>query len=60
MFVSKGSVEKGQMVALYPGTLYFPGEPMLIASFGNQYILRCSDGMLVDGKHTGVSKCIFK
>lgn len=40
VFVARGSVEQGQMVALYPGAIYTPSQPVLFQSIGNQYILR--------------------
>lgn len=48
------------LAALYPGTLYLPSEPLLLASLKNQYILRCQDGVLVDGNDRRLSKSIFK
>ena len=60
VFVTDGVVHKGQIVALYPGTLYYPGERMLIQSIRNPFILRCSDGVMVDGRDTGLSRSIYK
>lgn len=60
VFVERGCVRKGQLVALYPGTVYFPFEPILLQSLRNSYILRCLDGILVDGKNRGISMAIFK
>eukprot|EP00095_Tigriopus_kingsejongensis_P007837 maker-scaffold1517_size37798-snap-gene-0.10 protein:Tk07837 transcript:maker-scaffold1517_size37798-snap-gene-0.10-mRNA-1 annotation:"predicted protein" len=60
VFVAKGSIRKGQMVALYPGTIYEPFQPILIQSIGNQYILRCIDGINIDGNNRGLSKIVYK
>jgi hypothetical protein len=60
VFVSKGSIKDGQLVALYPGTIYLPFEPILFQSVNNPFILRCFDGIHVDGKHRGLSKAIYK
>eukprot|EP00731_Ephydatia_muelleri_P018222 Em0011g262a len=60
VFVERGCVRKGQLVALYPGTVYLPFEPILLQSLRNSYILRCLDGVLVDGKNRGISMVIFK
>ena len=40
VFVTKGSVKEGQIVALYPGCVYQPNQPILLQSIGNPYILR--------------------
>ena len=60
VFVTDGVVRSGQIVALYPGTLYHPGERLLIQSIRNPFILRCSDGVMVDGRDTGLSRSIYK
>ncbi|XP_046385676.1 SET domain-containing protein 9-like [Ischnura elegans] len=60
VFVRRGSVPKGSLVALYPGTIYRPYEPILLQSLGNPFIFRCLDGFLIDGKDTGISKAIYK
>lgn len=44
VFVSSGRIRAGEMIALYPGTIYEPFHPILIQSVRNPYILRCSDG----------------
>lgn len=40
VYVTQGSISKGQLVALYPGAIYEPFQPILFQSIGNQYILR--------------------
>ncbi len=41
VFVHEGEVAQGQVVALYPGATYLPGQPVLLQSISNPYILRC-------------------
>ncbi|KNC96033.1 uncharacterized protein SPPG_08628 [Spizellomyces punctatus DAOM BR117] len=55
-----GKAPKGAIVAVYPGTVYAPGDPAFFQSLGNSYILRCYDGLLVDGKRNGLSGRIFR
>ncbi|KAK3844892.1 MAG: hypothetical protein J3R72DRAFT_58327 [Linnemannia gamsii] len=50
----------GTIVALYPGTLYQPGEAIFFNSLQNRYILKCNDGIFVDGKPTGLSGYIYR
>lgn len=59
IFVSKGMVKKGQVVAIYPGTVYFPSDLIFFQSLKNQYIFSCSDNLLIDGKNNGISKLIY-
>ena len=40
VFVTEGRVREGQLVALYPGCVYQPSQPILLQSLGNPYILR--------------------
>ena len=44
VFVVEGHVPAGEIVALYPGTIYEPYSPKLLQSFNNPYILTCVDG----------------
>lgn len=53
-------IPAGTIVALYPGTLYRPGEAIFFNSLQNRYILKCEDGIFVDGKPTGLSGSIFR
>ncbi|SAL99285.1 hypothetical protein [Absidia glauca] len=55
-----GRCGPGQVVCLYPGTVYLPQEPLLLVSLANQYILKCFDGIYVDGKRTGLSGYIYR
>lgn len=50
----------GVVVAMYPGTLYRPGEAIFFNSIQNRYILKCNDGVYVDGKAKGLSGSIFR
>lgn len=58
--VARGRVKKGSLVALYPGTLYHCDEPILLPSIGNAFVLRCADGIHVDGNDRRMSKMIYK
>ncbi|XP_076800428.1 SET domain-containing protein 9-like [Clavelina lepadiformis] len=60
VFVSSGSVKKGQVVAIYPGTVYLPSDFIFFQSLANQFIFRCKDHHYIDGKRSGLSKSIFK
>ncbi|GAU99453.1 hypothetical protein RvY_10456-2 [Ramazzottius varieornatus] len=60
VFVASGVVQPDTLVALYPGTVYDAGEPVLLQSFGNPYIIQCGDGCYIDGKPTGISRLIYK
>lgn len=51
---------QGQLMALYPGGLYLPQQPILLPSLANPFILRCADGILVDGCRRGLSGAIFR
>lgn len=60
VFVTKGTIPAGSLVALYPGTIYWPHEPILLQSIKNPFIFRCVDGMLIDGHDKGLSKIIYR
>ncbi|XP_020607528.1 SET domain-containing protein 9-like [Orbicella faveolata] len=60
VFVTKGTVPAQSLVALYPGTIYWPYEPIMIQSIGNPFIFRCIDGILIDGNDKGLSKIIYR
>ena len=57
---SASAISKHSFVSLYPGTIYMPGDPLLIQSLGNSFIFRCSDGVLIDGNNKSLSNMIFK
>ncbi|CAG5896979.1 unnamed protein product [Menidia menidia] len=60
VFVTKGFVPKGATVAMYPGTVYQPYEPILLQSIRNPFVFRCIDGVLIDGNDKGISKMVFR
>lgn len=60
VFVTKGDIPVGNLVALYPGSIYWPYEPILIQSIGNPFVFRCIDGILIDGSDKGLSKVIYR
>uniref|UniRef100_A0A3Q0QUK8 SET domain containing 9 n=1 Tax=Amphilophus citrinellus TaxID=61819 RepID=A0A3Q0QUK8_AMPCI len=60
VFVTRGFVHKGATVAMYPGTVYQPYEPILLQSIRNPFVFRCIDGVLVDGKDKGISRMVFR
>lgn len=55
----QGSARRGDLVALYPGTLYRRFEPLFLPSIGNKFILRCMDGIHIDGNDRHLSKSIY-
>ncbi|XP_031465356.1 SET domain-containing protein 9 isoform X3 [Phasianus colchicus] len=60
VFVSKGFVPKGALVAMYPGTVYRKHEPIFFQSLGNPFIFRCIDGILIDGNDKGLSRSVYR
>ncbi|XP_061549782.1 SET domain-containing protein 9 [Phycodurus eques] len=60
VFVTRGLVLKGATVAMYPGTIYQPYEPILLQSIRNPFVFRCIDAVLVDGNDKGISKMVYK
>ncbi|KAJ3605252.1 hypothetical protein NHX12_027302 [Muraenolepis orangiensis] len=60
VFVTGGFVPKGAVVAMYPGTVYQPHQPVFFQSIRNQFVFRCIDGVLVDGNDKGISKVVYK
>ncbi|XP_076061867.1 SET domain-containing protein 9-like [Oratosquilla oratoria] len=56
----EGVVKAGQLVGLYPGTLYLPHQPILLQSLANSFVFKCIDGVLVDGNDKRLSKSVFK
>ncbi|KAF9561201.1 hypothetical protein EC968_005828 [Mortierella alpina] len=61
LFLRHGGIPKsGTIVAMYPGTLYRPGEAIFFNSIQNRYILKCNDGVYVDGKAKGLSGSIYR
>lgn len=60
VFFTGNDLPKGQVVALYPGTVYLPYEAIFFQSIYNRYIFKCADGVLIDGNNRGLSKTIYK
>eukprot|EP00794_Sanderia_malayensis_P008146 gene8146-9017_t len=60
VFVTSGCIPANHIAALYPGTVYYPSDPLLLQSIANPYILRCLDGLMIDGNSRGISKYIFR
>ncbi|CAM1154281.1 SETD9 (predicted) [Pycnogonum litorale] len=60
VFISKGSVKKGMIVALYPGTVYQRFDPIFFQSVRNKFIFRCVDTLLIDGNDRGISKSVYR
>lgn len=60
VFVNKGKIGKGRLAAIYPGTIYNPGDSALLVSLGNQFMFRCADYVTIDGNDRALSKSIFR
>ncbi|GMS90378.1 hypothetical protein PENTCL1PPCAC_12553, partial [Pristionchus entomophagus] len=60
VFLSRGATSSHTLFCLYPGTLYGLGDPILIQSLGNSFILKCRDGQMIDGNDRRISRSIFK
>ena len=60
VFVTKGVAHEGSVVAMYPGTVYHPGDSILLQSISNSYVFQCCDGVFIDGKHNGISGIFYK
>ncbi|KAK6188217.1 hypothetical protein SNE40_004446 [Patella caerulea] len=60
VFVTSGTVPVHTVVAMYPGTLYYNYEPILLQSINNPFIFRCLDGLLIDGNDQGISKYLYR
>ncbi|XP_060589259.1 SET domain-containing protein 9-like [Ruditapes philippinarum] len=59
VFVASGQVQCGSVVAMYPGVVYQPWEPVFWVSLANSFLFRCADGVHIDGKDTGLSKMMY-
>ncbi|KAJ3289258.1 SET domain-containing protein 9 [Rhizoclosmatium sp. JEL0117] len=53
-------VKQGTVVCLYPGVVYSTIDPIFFPSISNHFVLQRMDGSLIDGKHSGLSKYMFK
>lgn len=54
-----GTVPKGKVIAFYPGTIYFPGDPLLIPSLFNNYLLMRPDQIAIDGNVKGIGPFLY-
>lgn len=60
VYVRQGLVPAGATVAMYPGTVYQPHEPILLQSIRNPFVFRYIDGVLLDGRDRGLSRVVFR
>ncbi|CAJ0600518.1 unnamed protein product [Cylicocyclus nassatus] len=60
IFVAKGPVPALRVVALYSGTIYDPWDSILLQSIGNHFVLRCQDGVTIDGNDVRLSRWIHR
>lgn len=51
---------RGQLVALYPGTVYRAWDPKFLQSINNDVFLQCIDKVYIDAKCTGLSNFVYK
>lgn len=56
----EGAVSEGTCVCIYPGAVYQPGDPLLLPSLRNDYLIRRSDGSSVDGRPRGLSRYFYR
>jgi len=54
------SISRFLVIFYFAGLIYEPGEPVLFQSIHNQFVLRCKDGVLVDGNDRGISKFLYR
>ncbi|XP_035699899.1 SET domain-containing protein 9-like [Branchiostoma floridae] len=60
VFVTRGTVPAKTVVSMYPGTMYYPFEPILFQSIANPFVFRCIDGVFIDGNDRSFSKMIYR
>lgn len=60
VFVTEGTIRNDHLAAIYPGTVYSPGEPALLVSLANSFVFRCADGFLIDGNDRRLSKFLYR
>lgn len=58
--IDAGIARKGTVITLYPGLVYYPGQPLLLQSISNRYIFRCADGIHLDGNRRGLSRMMYR
>lgn len=55
-----GQTQIGDLIAIYPGTIYRIGESILLQSVFNKFILKRKDDVFIDGNDRFLSRFIFK
>ncbi|EYB97377.1 hypothetical protein Y032_0141g2235 [Ancylostoma ceylanicum] len=60
ILVERGRIPPRTVVSLYPGTIYDPWDSILLQSIGNQFVLRCRDGVIVDGSDVRLSRRVHR
>ncbi len=61
IFLDYGQINKaGQLVAIYPGTIYRRHfDPLLLPSIRNTFLLARKDDFIIDGRDRGLSRSIY-
>ncbi|UJR24874.1 hypothetical protein I4U23_006243 [Adineta vaga] len=61
VFLDYGQIETaGQLVAIYPGTIYSRHfDPLLLPSIRNTFLLARKDNLIIDGRDRGLSRSIY-
>ncbi|CAF1235828.1 unnamed protein product [Rotaria sordida] len=61
IFIDYGEITKaGQLVAIYPGTIYRRHiDPLLLPSIRNTFLLSRKDDLIIDGRDRGISRSIY-
>ncbi|CAF1174000.1 unnamed protein product [Rotaria sordida] len=61
IFIDYGEITKaGQLVAIYPGTIYRRHiDPLLLPSIRNTFLLSRKDDLIIDGRDRGLSRSIY-
>ena len=60
LFVCEGRAKRGEILAVYPGTVFHPGGPLFFFGLKNSYLLRRSDGFTIDGRPRGISRMAYR
>ncbi|CAF1539768.1 unnamed protein product [Adineta steineri] len=62
IFLDYGRIKAaGQLVAIYPGTIYHRHfDPLLLASIRNTFLLARKDNLIIDGRDQGLSSSIYR
>lgn len=61
VFLDYGQINNaGQLVAIYPGTIYRRHiDPLLLPSLRNRFLLARKDDLIIDGRDQGLSRSIY-